>query len=572
MINLIMMRASLATAIILLVVPAALAAQEVGGEWKASTAEFPPQNFGVNLKAMDFAIGQDLNGDGVPEIAASSPSTLDPIGWQVGEVYLLDGKTLSPIWSYQPSDPNGKEHVGKEVLFIPDLNGDFVDDVLTIDEDFVLNSEFVEMTILDGRTGVFLRRQEIGVMGGMVWDGGQFLGLEDVNGDGFGDYAMSDYLANQVGLLDGNGVVRCYSGRDGSLLWERWGNIGDVMGIDLAAISDMDSDGIPDIAAGLGTGATLVGSASSGGGAIRILSGASGLPIKMLWPPSDLDSIFGLSFSSIGDLDGDGRSDLVVSNGWWRNRPKWTVVYAISTVTGLPLWSQDVPREVSQVTGIPDINQDGAADLVIRSRIPPVSGGDPLQPWDRFYLSGADGEILWVIAEDNPYKDGPRYEAHYDRTGDGIPEFLSRRDHDPLSHFDGWRSQLLQLSLRPFLYAESPEHSVASGQNLHYRLAFPQEDAGLSYALLFSGTKGASVLGGLDIPLVQDLHFHQSFTHPSPQMRGHLDADGKARITLSLTTAQLTPLLGTTLYAAAVVGNGLLPTRSSLAVPVRMVP
>ncbi len=76
--------------------------------------------------------------------------------------------------------------------------------------------------------------------------------LGDVNGDGLGDYALGAMKqAYCIGF--GPGYVRVHSGRDGSVLYRvdgTDGEQGDAYGDTISSIGDIDGDDRPDWAAG----------------------------------------------------------------------------------------------------------------------------------------------------------------------------------------------------------------------------------------------------------------------------------------------------------------------------------
>ncbi len=103
----------------------------------------------------------------------------------------------------------------------------------------------------------------------------------------------------------GQGRIYAYSGRTGSLLFERTGELGDCFGWSMAGCGDMDGDGHADLL----VGAPQIG---SGAGCVYLLSGVDGQLLGLLKGESVGDR-FGESVASLGDWNGDGWKDYAVS-------------------------------------------------------------------------------------------------------------------------------------------------------------------------------------------------------------------------------------------------------------------
>ena len=128
------------------------------------------------------------------------------------------------------------------------------------------------------------------------------------------------------------------------------------------------------------------------------------------------------------------------------------------------------------------------------------------------------------------------------------------------SYANGSLGKLLRLRFDPFLEISPKALSSALGGAVSVGLAFPDTEASMLYAVLASAT-GASptTVAGVVIPLTQDRMFRLSSTSAAaaylPGHQGRLDADGDAALTLSFGPGVLMPLIGRSLYLAALSGS-----------------
>ncbi|HET7555912.1 MAG TPA: integrin alpha [Gaiellaceae bacterium] len=163
--------------------------------------------------------------------------------------------------------------------------------------------------VYSGRTGARLYAIDASPHGGQF---GSFFvaGVGDVNGDRTPDFYVGDYADTTGGSIDGNPAGRAgvYSGRDGREL-HAW--IGDSADAGLGpgrSAGDVNGDGRPDL---------IVGSYTSSAGAfqagkVQIFSGATGALLRTITSTRENDQL-GFDAVGLGDTNRDGVPDELVS-------------------------------------------------------------------------------------------------------------------------------------------------------------------------------------------------------------------------------------------------------------------
>ncbi|MCB9898994.1 MAG: FG-GAP repeat protein [Planctomycetes bacterium] len=131
----------------------------------------------------------------------------------------------------------------------------------------------------------------------------------DVDGDGWLDHVIGDDPRDSSGDPTGQGTALVVSGDDGDVIHTFTGTgSGERYGSSVAGTGDVDGDGRCDVI----VAAPASSAGGSGAGEIRVYSGASGALLKaaVLGAPGDA---FGTCAVLVGDVDGDDLDDLFVS-------------------------------------------------------------------------------------------------------------------------------------------------------------------------------------------------------------------------------------------------------------------
>jgi hypothetical protein len=264
----------------------------------------------VTMKAekVDDAFGQhasgvgDVNHDGFADVMVGAPGN-GAGGENAGRAYVYsgkDGRLLLTLTGEHAGDNFGstvagftdKNHmlllVGAPKAGSKHAGRTYVYDTLSGHPKFVIEAD---------ETGVALGAMFLSVPG-------------DVDGDGFPDVYASDWSNSAKGPRTGR--VYVYSGKDGHRLFTFTGDTaGEGFGTSPSVAGDVDGDGHADLIVGAWQ---YAGGAMSGGRAY-LYSGKDGHLMKTFTCQTPGDT-FGFDAVTMGDVDGDGTADFLITSGW----------------------------------------------------------------------------------------------------------------------------------------------------------------------------------------------------------------------------------------------------------------
>jgi hypothetical protein len=240
----------------------------------------PMESFGV-------AVGRagDVDGDGVDELVVGA-EWADVGGEDAGRVYLMSGDEV--LW-YVDGEVAG-DLLGSGTGSLGDVTGDGVPDVAV-----GARGNGGRVYVLSGTDGAVVHTLTDPAGGGVL---GSFFvsGVGDLDGDSVPDLYGGDYAVARAHV---------WSGATGAELLTLQGETPqEGLGPGRYA-GDVDGDGVPDLA----VGSYLYG---EGAGRVTVFSGADGSVLRTVTSLTAGEN-FGFDTIGLGDVDGDGSIDLLVS-------------------------------------------------------------------------------------------------------------------------------------------------------------------------------------------------------------------------------------------------------------------
>ena len=352
---------------------------------------------GITGFGSSIAAAGDVNGDGYSDIivgAKDHGTTEDDEGFV--QVYLGSASWLSTTYDWETHGNQPYAYYGTAVATAGDVNNDGFSDVIAGAPGFYFGSPG------EGIAFVYMGLPELNATPYDTITGQPDGGPGDFNRDGYADFVS----AEGIGL----------GGTSGLAPYRGWCTIGcfapDFSPYDVtaaSAIQDIDGDGDGDAV----TGSPNYGNGETNEGALHVYLGPSvgiGAPFDFAYESDIAGAQLGESVAFAGDVNGDGRADVVAgapgyANG--ENNEGAAYLYlgnadgslSLYSGPGWPFESNVVDARLGEtLAGVGDVNQDGFADFIVGA--PAYSNGQTGEGAAWLFLGSAGGPTLapgWPI-------------------------------------------------------------------------------------------------------------------------------------------------------------------------------
>lgn len=334
------------------------AGYEIGGfQWIGNTlGGFPTLLDSLDHFGSALATLGDINGNGVPDIAVLAPGD-DLAGSDLGAIHVLFLNSQGTVDSTAVIAAGSNGFIGptsgggalRSLSSCPDMNGDGRVDLLVGIPTSNLGGNArgaLVALMLNSTGGVLLERV---YSANSTWPdtnplntdsmffGASATGLGDVDGDGVGDIAVTAPGGNKVLtiLLNDNGSIKSWFDAENELSGAlvRSSNFGHVLGrgqdVDMDEVNELFI-GDPDLQVGMKTvGGIHFWNAVGAEGPELARTITSGFATDGTKLELSTGSRFGDAFSFLGDSDGDGLPEIIVSSpGVWPSvTPEFVIVH-----------------------------------------------------------------------------------------------------------------------------------------------------------------------------------------------------------------------------------------------------
>ena len=242
--------------------------------------------------------------------------------------------------------------------------------------------------------------------------GAALAALGDLDADGIPDLAIGDPAFTEAGLA-GSGQVQIVSGATGAVLHELLGTpaAGQAFGTALATL-DANGDGTADLAVG----------ATGGCGSVWIYSGIDGSLLRTITAASpEAGCLYGASLANAGDQNADGKQDLFIGAPGSSTSDGAVAVVSGADGVEIAFYTADIPDTQfgASVAAVADVSADGKLDLVVGG--PAADSGKGRV---QLLFSNDGGELTSIFGSIAGAKLGAKLGGVDDRNADGVADLI----------------------------------------------------------------------------------------------------------------------------------------------------
>ena len=352
----------------------------------------------ASLFGMAVTGAGDLNGDGYGDVVVGAPGKTN----DRGRFYVFHGSSnglSATAWINIDGTAQGDQFSAR-VAGLGDVDGDGYGDVAISAP--APASPYVRV-YFGGSGGI--NASTLYTLSGGFYDsfGSGLSDAGDVNGDGY-----ADILVGAATVGGSSGAAYLYLGDSTrvapSAAFAVAGVSGDALGQDVAGLGDVNGDGFADFA----IGAPYADSPDDGGDVLVYLGSATNPVYQATLSSAQAYAHFGISVAAAGDVDGDGFADLLVGLDGW-DGSIWENVGAAQLFLGSPAglsasedWStfgnNAGAEQGTTLASAGDVNGDGYDDVLVGAPFFDNGQTDEGRAW--FFAGTANGlgtTAAWTV-------------------------------------------------------------------------------------------------------------------------------------------------------------------------------
>jgi hypothetical protein len=332
-------------------------------------APLAPQDVFDEIPGSTLCTIGDYDGDQIDDLVIAR--AMEPSNGGVGRVYLVSGATGAQLLELVPAGTFA--FFGQQVAPAGDLDADGVQDVLVSDVRAVPGTVWA----LSGATGQELWSWDgASLPTGDPLFGFAIAGVGDTDGDGHDDIAVGAPGSSSSSF---GGRVSVYSGRTGARRFFQQGLFfsqtgGPSLGYSVAPIGDTNGDGRPDIVVGI---PGFISCCPEFDGYLVISGRLGGVLVERSLPGPNY---WGASVAAVGDVDQDGVNDFAISDVASAVIVSPTTGDVLVTLEPDSATQAAAGPSLTgyggHVEAIGDVDGDGAVELAVRWRTGPSFSGD----------------------------------------------------------------------------------------------------------------------------------------------------------------------------------------------------